>query len=510
MRKNSTVQSSEHRIIVVDDERGILDSLQVIIRRLGYQYTGVDNPLEAIERIRRENFDLLILDYLMEPLLGDEVVKEIRKFNRDIYILLLTGYKDLAPPLETIKTLDIQGYCEKADNFDQLILLIESAIKTISQKKTIKIFRDGLTKILDSVPKIYQLRSIPEILENVLEEIMLFAKSTNGFIMIDSFALESNNNESAFKGMGTYDVSLEKFMSMLEPPFMESMGQARTSKECIRTNDGTILPLINDSMKTLGIVYLELKNPFNEIELLKIFATQVATSINNIHLHSLVSIKNDELARTYNELQRRYMDAIQVLRLAVDAKDVYTRGHSDRVAYYAVKLGKSFNLKEEDLEKLKAAGIFHDIGKIGIADDILFKTDKLNDEEYAEIKKHPIKGANILSAVSMFKDIVPLVRCHHERIDGRGYPYGMKGDEIPFLARIISVADAFDAMTSDRQYRSKLNIEEAKKQLTLNSGTQFDSDVVNNFITLLEDFDEMQKEIEHTYNPDQFLDNENK
>ena len=86
----------------------------------------------------------------------------------------------------------------------------------------------------------------------------------------------------------------------------------------------------------------------------------------------------------------------------------------------------------------------------------------------------------------------------------------MKGDEIPFLARIISVADAFDAMTSDRQYRSKLNIEEAKKQLTLNSGTQFDSDVVNNFITLLEDFDEMQKEIEHTYNPDQFLDNENK
>ena len=143
--------------------------------------------------------------------------------------------------------------------------------------------------------------------------------------MIDHFALESNNNESAVKGMGTYDVSLEKFMSMLEPPFMESMGQARTSKECIRTNDGIILPLINDSMKTLGIVYLELKNPFNEIELLKIFATQVATSINNIHLHSLVSIKNDELARTYNELQRRYMDAIQVLRLAVDAKDVYTR-----------------------------------------------------------------------------------------------------------------------------------------------------------------------------------------
>ena len=197
------------------------------------------------------------------------------------------------------------------------------------------------------------------------------------------------------------------------------------------------------------------------------------------------------------------------MRLAVDAKDVYTRGHSDRVAYYAVKIGKSFNLKEEELQKLKAAGIFHDIGKIGIADDILFKTDKLSDAEYDEIKKHPIKGAHILSAVSMFKDIIPLVKHHHERIDGRGYPYGIKGDEIPFLARIVSVADAFDAMTSDRQYRSKLNIDEAKKQLLLNSGTQFDSNVVNNFIALLEDFDEMQKEIEHTYNTNQFLEKEN-
>jgi putative nucleotidyltransferase with HDIG domain len=234
----------------------------------------------------------------------------------------------------------------------------------------------------------------------------------------------------------------------------------------------------------------------------------VATSINNIHLHSLISIKNDELDRTYNELQKRYMDAIQVLRLAVDAKDMYTRGHSDRVAYYAVKIGKSFNLKEEELQKLKAAGIFHDIGKIGIADDILFKTDKLNDMEYDEIKKHPIKGAHILSAVSMFKDIVPLVKCHHERIDGRGYPYGIKGEEIPFLARIISVADAFDAMTSDRKYRSKLDIEEAKKQLILNSGTQFDSNVVNNFITLLNNYDEIQKEIEYTFNPNRVSENE--
>jgi len=500
VRKTRIETSSDIKIIVVDDEKGILDSLSVIIKRLGYQYAGVNNPLEAIERVKEEDFDLMILDFLMQPILGDKVVEEIRKFNKDIYILLLTGYKDAAPPLKAIKSLDIQGYCEKADNFDQLILLIESAVKSINQKRTIKTFKDGLNKILDTAPDIYRLKSINELLEEVLTHIMSFAKCKNAFIIIDNF-IWNNKNESLFKGMGTYDVSLDKFIEMLEPSFLEEMGRTRASKQVVNLEKGIILPIMSDTIQTLGVVYLETNQVPVEMELLKIYVAQAATSINNVYLHSVVSMKNDELDRTYNELKQRYMDAIQVLRLAVDAKDVYTRGHSDRVAYYAVKIGKSFNLDEESLEKLKTAGIFHDIGKIGIADDILFKTDKLNDGEYSEIKKHPLKGANILSAVSMFKDIVPLVKYHHERIDGRGYPFGLKGDEIPFLARIVSVADAFDAMTSDRQYRSKLNLSEAKNQIIANSGTQFDSEVVEKFLVLLDDYETMQKEIEYTFGP---------
>lgn len=342
-----------------------------------------------------------------------------------------------------------------------------------------------MNKILVTVPDIYRLKSINELLEEILGHIMSFAHCKNAFIIIDNL-IWSGKNESLFKGIGTYDVSLDKFIEMLEPSFLEEMGRTRTLKQVVYLENGIILPLMSDTIQTLGVVYLETNKIPVEMELLRIYATQAATSINNVYLHSIVSMKNDELDRTYNELKQRYLDAIQVLRLTVDAKDVYTRGHSDRVAYYAVKIGKSFNLDEESLEKLKTAGIFHDIGKIGIADDILFKTDKLNESEYAEIKKHPIKGANILSAVSMFKDIVPLVKYHHERIDGRGYPFGLKGDEIPFLARIISVADAFDAMTSDRQYRSKLDLAEAKNQIIANSGTQFDSDVVEKFFGIAE------------------------
>jgi len=117
---------------------GIVDSLSIFLKRSGYNFIGVTDPMEAIERVKNEHFDLMILDFIMDPIHGDQVVEEIRKFNKELYILLLTGHKDLAPPLETIRKLDIQGYCEKSDKFDQLLLLIESGIKSIAQMNEIK------------------------------------------------------------------------------------------------------------------------------------------------------------------------------------------------------------------------------------------------------------------------------------------------------------------------------------------------------------------------------------
>lgn len=204
----------------------------------------------------------------------------------------------------------------------------------------------------------------------------------------------------------------------------------------------------------------------------------------------------EELNETHNELKERYLETIWVLRLAVDEKDEFTRGHSDRVAYYAVKIGEAFGLNDKDLGLLKVGGIFHDIGKMKVVDDILMKSGTLSEDEYQEIKKHPLKGAHILSAVSMFKDVIPLVKFHHERVDGRGYPEGLKDQEIPFLAKILTVADAYDAMSSDRRYRSKLAQEETKEQLINGAGSQFDAGVVAKFIQLLENSEQMEKELE--------------
>lgn len=504
MRKRLQPQTNSFKILIVDDEPGIIDSLSILLKRSGYYYEGITNPLDAVEKIRNGHFDLMILDYLMAPIHGDEVVKRIRQFDTELYILLLTGHKDLAPPLETIKALDIQGYCEKSDRFDQLQLLVESGIKSITMMNTIKRFRDGLNKILEAVPKIYQLQPIGNILEEILTELLPLVSSINAFILVDNIIDVTDCGKSIFKGIGRYKAEIHDFVPMLDSELLESMGRAKISKQVIRTSSGIILPLLNEMFEAIGVIYVEINgSPVNDIsegyQLLEIYAAQAASSLNNAFLHSLVNMKNEELNRTYDQLRIRYMDTIEALRQVVDAKDEYTRGHSDRVSYYSVKIGRAFEVDEKDLEILRVSGLFHDVGKMGITDDILFKSEKLSMKEYDEIKKHPTKGARILSVISMFRDVIPVVKCHHERIDGNGYPDGISGDEIPFLSRIVSVADAFDAMMSDRHYRSKLDLKSSIKQLVEGAGTQFDTEVVKRFIAMLDDFPQIEKEIAATY-----------
>lgn len=327
-------KNSSYKILAVDDEIGIVDSLSIFLKRSGYSFAGETDPVKAIDRIKNEHFDLLLLDFLMTPLHGDQVVEEIRKFNKDLYIILLTGHKDLAPPLETIRRLDIQSYCEKSDKFDQLLLLIESGIKSVEQMREIK-------KI------------------------------------------------------------------------------------------------------------------------------------------------NAELSETYEKLEKSYMESIETVRYTVEAKDLYTRGHSDRVSEYSVLIGKKLGLNDDDIRRLKIGGLFHDVGKIGVPDSILQKNAKLTDDEYSQIKNHPTIGAHILSTASIFQDIIPIVKHHHERYDGNGYPSRLKGEEIPYLSRIAAIADSFDAMTSRRVYRDSLPMDIVISEIEKNKGTQFDPQIADAFLDIL-------------------------
>lgn len=206
-----------------------------------------------------------------------------------------------------------------------------------------------------------------------------------------------------------------------------------------------------------------------------------------------------ELKEAKLQIERAYLENIETLRYAVEVRNPYTRGHSERVSKYAVLIGGKMGLTESELKTLRIGGLFHDIGKIGTPDSILLKEGKLTDEEYARIKRHPLIGTEILSNARVFDDILPVVKYHHERFDGSGYPEQLKGDEIPLLARITAVADSFDAMSSRRTYRDKLEMEVIVQEIKNGKGTQFDPEIADVFIDVLENCFEEIGEIQKSY-----------
>jgi len=167
-----------------------------------------------------------------------------------------------------------------------------------------------------------------------------------------------------------------------------------------------------------------------------------------------------------------------MLAAAIDEKDPYTRGHSGRVAKYSLILGDGLGLSAEDLDRLRISALLHDVGKIGVDDRVLKKPGKLTDEEFDLMKQHTVKGANIMRPVAQLKHVLPGIELHHERMDGQGYPYGLQGDQIPMMARIIAVADTLDAITTNRPYQSAMDLEYALNRIRSLAVTRFDPQVV--------------------------------
>jgi putative two-component system response regulator len=186
-------------------------------------------------------------------------------------------------------------------------------------------------------------------------------------------------------------------------------------------------------------------------------------------------------------MERLSLQMVHALANTIDAKDSYTNGHSTRVAKYSVMIAERLGYSGEKLERLRYAALLHDIGKIGIPKEIINKTSKLTDEEYEVIKTHPVIGSNILKEITEIPDISIGARWHHERYDGRGYPDHLAGDEIPKLARIIGVADAYDAMTSKRSYRDVLAQNIVYGEVEKGKGTQFDPDIADIMLELIKE-----------------------
>ncbi len=188
----------------------------------------------------------------------------------------------------------------------------------------------------------------------------------------------------------------------------------------------------------------------------------------------------------YTKMRKVYLDTIRALAAAIDAKDPYTKGHSERVAETSIAVAQELNLSDRDIENIEYTALLHDIGKIGITDNILGKESKLTNKEFDKIKEHTVMGAKIIEPVDFLKNSYKAIYHHHEKYNGKGYPDGLKSEDIPLSARIIAVADAYDAMGSDRPYRKKLNHNKILRELKEQSGKQFDPEVVKVLISVLD------------------------
>ncbi|MBP7792413.1 MAG: HD-GYP domain-containing protein [Candidatus Goldbacteria bacterium] len=236
-----------------------------------------------------------------------------------------------------------------------------------------------------------------------------------------------------------------------------------------------LVPLIAHD-KPVGLIDIITDSPEGEItnrdlSLLTILAKQAALAIENVKLYE--SIKKDQIS------------IIRALASTVDAKDHYTLGHSQKVSEFSVLISEELGLSEREVEIIKYAGLLHDIGKIAMPDDIIKKPARFNEQDFEIAKRHPVIGAKIIKEIESLAPMVPIVLYHHERFDGKGYPDGLKGEDIPLGARIVHVADAYDTMVSARAYRDMLPPELAISELRKNAGTQFDPKIVDTFITSL-------------------------
>ncbi len=269
-----------------------------------------------------------------------------------------------------------------------------------------------------------------------------------------------------------------------DPRFKDKYNQLIKNESKEITFKAMLLVPVNIGEKSLGIIEVINYNGWKDRVSQQVFSAEdehmLYTLANQIALF-LQTVVN------YEESREAYLDIIRSLVNAIEARDPYTRGHSEQTTKYAVSIARKLGLPVESIEVIRCAANLHDIGKIGIKENILKKVKKLTADEYSHIKNHPFMGAQILKPIKSLQEVIPIVYHHHERYDGKGYLDGLQRDEIPIGARILSVADAFEAMTSDRPYHKGLLKEEAMEQLKKAAGSQFDPQIVNAFLEVMEE-----------------------
>jgi putative nucleotidyltransferase with HDIG domain len=493
------MNSQQPKILVVDDDPGLLETLSDALQLEGYEVTTAKAGEEALERLRQEEVDLVITDIKMPGLSGLELLRAIRDKNQILPVIVMTGYASLETAVEAIK----QGAYDYITKPFEIEKLLHTVNKAVNQKKLeeknkqlLENLGDLNKKLEEKLGQIFALGEVSNIvtrirdLDTVLQAIIEVSVEITGAKKSAILLLDMRSKEFVveyYKGfdpdfMANVRIKLGQGIigsgaQRLKPIFRKVVEEnnlilSKDEIELLGDGEFLIMPIsyLNNLFGLLVVVEFPKGKRIteSEINVLDILSRQASIAINNHYL--------------YQRLQDRYLTTLEVLVSALEAKCKNTKGHSYRVGIYAQEFAKFLGLSQEEISILEKACALHDIGKIVIPDYILSKPSRLNNEEMEQMRGHPLKGVEILVPLGIMKEIIPVVRNHHERFDGKGYPDCLKDGEIPFLAKLVTLADSFDAMTSPRSYRKVLTPQQALKEIESNLGTQFDPDLGAKFL----------------------------
>jgi putative nucleotidyltransferase with HDIG domain len=481
-------------ILIVDDEQPILDIFRHYLEATtGHTVFTANNGSEALEIVHKEKIDCCFMDLSMPVMDGIELSKQIHRHDNTIPMAVMTGYPTLDNAIGTLKN-GVVEFLTKPVELAQISLTIKRMMrekKLLTNNILLKEQaqkNDQLLKINNELQeKIHDV----EIMNLILQKLEQVGSSTDLFRMLVMLSgrvtpcdeahcaiLYSDANgyttlESFFRDKGTLAASPVTIKSdVVDRVVKDGMPVIVKGADGNHQTMGIPLKIRENLFGLLVLIIKEENTRFKEKDLyfMNFIAEKASYAIENMAL--------------YENIFENLFSTLYAFVETIEARDSYTKQHSIRVSRYAVRIAASMGCSLEDQDKLNVAGSLHDIGKIGIPDNILLKPGRLTEDEYEIIKKHPVIATNIIGHFDMWVDERKIIRHHHERFDGNGYPDGLKGEEIPLLSRVLAIADVYDALTTDRSYRKKMSEDKALGIIRENSGTQFDPKIVDFFLNL--------------------------
>lgn len=483
------------KILIVDDELSFKEFICETLEDAGFSVKSAGSGIEALDVLKTSLPDIIITDIMMPGMGGLELIGKVRETYPDIIALVMTAFGDL----DTARLAMRQGaydFILKPFDIDEILNAIHQAMnrsklvrENAKLKETLSLYK--ATKTLNKITNIEDMFQL--ILKFALNQI----SASRGSLMI----VDENRKELSIKASVGLDDTVANesrvrigegiagrvaetgdpilvtnisehplfnklshnlpFKSFISAPLIGGKGDELLSIP-LETNK-KVVGVLNLTKQEAGKIFTE-----GDLHIIAILASQAAISIENVQL--------------FQNLEDTYLSTIKSLSLILEGKSSFTQGHSERVTDFAEAIAKEMSLTSDEINFLKQGAILHDIGKIGVKDTILDKEGTLTEEEQEIIKQHPVIGYDMLKPIKFLQKALPIVRHHHERMDCKGYPDGKSGEDLTCTEHISIVADAYDAMASDRPYRKALTREKILDELEENVGTQFDKEVVATFI----------------------------